>query len=186
MDRPVLIGSFFICFYLARRGCRLRAIVGCGNCMITSVALAADVFDELALAELGKATLDRAQRNLGLGDDIRGVAARIRLNAGMNHVEFLLWGNDGLPFGLRPGLALRSLFPCCFGLASLKTLGNLVGNRAAVFGIQRECERFLRPRHLFQGHFAAVARPDVLDTESKRWAKCGQSLLPQTVAQDVS
>ena len=130
--------------------------------MVTAVAFAADVFDELALAELGKATLDRAQRNLGLGDDIRGVAARIRLNAGMNPVEFLLRGNDGLPLGLRPGLSLRSLFPCCFGLASLKTLVNLVGNRATVFGIQREFERLLRPRHLFQEHFAAVARPNVL------------------------
>ena len=126
------------------------------------MAFAANVFDELALAKLGKAALDRAQRNLSLGDDIRGVAARIRLNAGMNHVEFLLRGNDGLPLGLRPGLSLRSLFPCCFGLASLKTLGDLVGNRATVFGIQRERERLLRLRHLFQEHFAAVARPNVL------------------------
>ena len=96
--------------------------------MITAVAFAADVFDELALAELGKAALDRAQRNLGLGDDIRGVAARIRLNAGMNHVEFLLWGNDGLPLGFRPGLSLRSLFLSCFGFASLKSFGDLVGD----------------------------------------------------------
>ena len=102
--------------------------------MVTAVALAADVFDELAFAELGEATLDRAQRNLGLGDNIRGVAARIRLNAEMNHVELLLRGNDGLPLGLRPGLSLRSLFPCCFGLASLKTLGDLVGNQATVLG----------------------------------------------------
>ena len=62
--------------------------------MVTAVALAADVFDELAFAELGKATLDRAQRNLGLSDDIRGVAARIRLNAGKDSADFLLRGNS--------------------------------------------------------------------------------------------
>ena len=130
--------------------------------MITAVAFAADIFDELALAELGKAALDRAQRNLGLGDNIRGVAAWIRLNAGMNHVKLLLRRDNGLPLVLRLGLFLRNLFPSCLGLVSLKTLGNLVGDRIAVLGIQRERERLLRPRHLFQEHFAAVARPNVL------------------------
>ena len=60
------------------------------------VAFAANVFDELALAKLGKAALDRAQRNLSLGDDIRGVAARIRLNAGKDSADFLLRGNSRL------------------------------------------------------------------------------------------
>ena len=62
--------------------------------IITAVAFAANVFDELALAKLGKAALDRAQRNLSLGDDIRGVAARIRLNAGKDSADFLLRGNS--------------------------------------------------------------------------------------------
>ncbi len=126
------------------------------------MSFAADVFDELALAELGKTALDCAQRNLSLGDDIRGVAARICLNVGMNHVELLLRRDNGLPFVIRPGLILRNLLPSCLGLVLLKTLGNLVGNRVAVLGIQRERERLLRPRHLFQEHLAAVARPNVL------------------------